>query len=164
MKNPLPVLAGAGLLVVFAAPIYALPATLSLRRGRRSGLEPLTLAEASDRIRVDYPHGYDQVEAARALVGERMVYCRRNSFDPYPRAFGRGYGYCQQMALALAEVLRRLGYEARVVHCLRCRFADGKVTSHAWVRVPVDGVAARCGPAVLGRRTKCDCICCARGT
>ena len=130
---------GAAVLLLAGLPLYALPATLSLPRGRRPGLEPLTLAQAAQRLREAHPLGAEQVEAARALVGARMAYCRRNSFDPYPRAFARGYGYCQQTALALADLLRRLGYEARAVHCVRNRFPDGKVTAHAWVRVTMDG-------------------------
>lgn len=133
------VLAGAGLLVLAGMPLYALPATWSLPRGRRPRLESLTLTQAAQDLRRAHPPGVAQVEAARALVGARMVYCRRNSFDPYPKAFDRGYGYCQQMALALADLLRRLGYEARVVHCLRNRFEDGKVAAHAWVRVTLNG-------------------------
>ena len=130
---------GAGLLILAGLPLYALPAMRSLPRGRRPGLEPLTLAEAAQELGKAYPPGAEQVEAARALVGARMAYCRRNSFDPYGRAVARGYGYCQQMGLALTDLLRRLGYAARVVHCLRNRFPEGRVTAHAWVRVTVDG-------------------------
>jgi hypothetical protein len=151
-------IAGGAAIILFAGTtLYALPATLTLPRGRRQGLGPLTLAEAADQLRSTWPVGEEQIEAARALIGERMVYCRRNSFDSYARAFTRGYGYCQQMALALTDLLQRLGYDAKVVHCLGNRFADGHVTSHAWVRVTVDGAmcdldplfwdAARCEPS-----------------
>jgi hypothetical protein len=139
LKRSVKVGLGAGLLILAGLPLYALPATWTLPRGRRAGLEPLTLAEAAQQLQEAYPPGAEQIDAARALVGARMAYCRRNSFDHYARAFGRGYGYCQQMALALADLLQRLGYEASVVHCLRNRFADGKVTSHAWVRVTLGG-------------------------
>lgn len=131
-----------GGLALLAAPVlYALPATLSLPSGQRPGLEPLTLAQAARQLAATGESGWALVEAARALVAERMAYCRRNSFDPYPRAFERGYGYCQQQAHALADLLRRLGFDARVVTALRNRFPDGSVGGHAWVRVTVGGAS-----------------------
>ncbi|MFN2201087.1 MAG: transglutaminase domain-containing protein [Caldilineaceae bacterium] len=138
LRSALAIAGGAVTLVLAGTSLYALPATLTLPRGRRPGLVPLTLAEASDDLRTAYPTGDAQIEAARALIGERMIYCRRNSFDSYSRAFSRGYGYCQQTALALNDLLRRLGYDAKVVHCLHNRFPDGRVTAHAWVRVTVN--------------------------
>jgi hypothetical protein len=68
-----------------------------------------------------------------------MQYCRRNSFDPAPKAFARGYGYCQQQAFALAGILTALGIEARVVQAFKNRFPDGNVGGHAWVRVTLGG-------------------------
>ena len=68
-----------------------------------------------------------------------MQYCRRNSYDSAGRAFERGYGYCMQHAYALADLLTRLGFETRVVQAFENEFADGTITSHAWVRVTLDG-------------------------
>jgi transglutaminase-like putative cysteine protease len=124
---------GAGL------PLYALPATLSLPAGQRPGVERLTIAQAAQRLRASGKAGMELVEAARALVGERMAYCRRNGFDNHRRAFERGYGYCQQSAYALTDLLRQVGFEVKVVHALQNRFPDGRVTSHAWVGVIVEG-------------------------
>jgi hypothetical protein len=84
-------------------------------------------------------HGWDLVEAARALVGARMPYSRRNSFQPASLAFRRGYGYCQQHAYALTGLLQRLGFETHVVYSLKNRFPDGRVTSHAWARTTLLG-------------------------
>src|SRR5512139_276353 len=92
------------LVIIVGVILYALPATLSLPRGRRPGIEPLTIQEAAQQLRLSGLGGPALVEAARRLVGERMQYCRRNSFDLYPRAFERGYGYCQQSAYALAAL------------------------------------------------------------
>ena len=125
--------------IIIGLPLYALPATLSLPPGRRPGIEKLTLAEAAKQLLVTGKTGGALVEAARALVADRMQYCRRNSFDSPARAFQRGYGYCTQQAYALADLLRRLGSEARVVHAFRNRFRDGTAGGHAWVRVTVDG-------------------------
>lgn len=130
---------GISLLTMFVAvPAYALPAMLSLSPGQRSGLEPLTISQAAMELRATGLAGKDLVEAARALVAERMAYCRRNSYDNHEKAFERGYGYCSQMADALADLLTRLGFEAEVVHAFQNRFPDGTVSSHAWVQVTVE--------------------------
>jgi transglutaminase-like putative cysteine protease len=127
------------LVIIVGVILYALPATLSLPRGRRSGVEPLSIQEAAQRLRLSGQSGPALVEAARRLVGERMQYCRRNSFDLYPRAFARGYGYCQQSAYALAALLTELGFSARVVTAFRNDFPGEGVGGHAWVHVAVDG-------------------------
>lgn len=120
-------------------PAFALPATLTLPRGQRPGIGKLTIAQAAQQLRESGRTGWDLVEAARALVAQRMQYCRRNSFDSAARAFERGYGYCVQHAYALADLLTRLGFQAKVVQAFRNRFPDGEVSSHAWVSVTVDG-------------------------
>lgn len=129
-------------LLAFAVgvPLFGLPATLSLPRGQRRGVSKLTIEQAAQQLRSNGDVvGWDRVEAARALVGQRMQYSRRNSFDSAERAFERGYGYCMQHAYALARLLQELGFEAQVVQAFQNRFADGKVTSHAWVRVTLGG-------------------------
>ena len=123
------------ILVLLGAMLYALPATASLPRGKRSGIEDLTIEEAAARIRRSGNSGKELMEQARLLVGERMQYCRRNSFDLHRKAFRRGYGYCQQEAHALAELLKELGFEAWPVHCEHCSFSHIEDTGHAWVRV-----------------------------
>jgi len=141
MKPMAKIVLFSGLALLGGLPVYALPASLSLRRGRRPGLAGLTIPQAAGQLKAPGKSGWALVEAARALVADRMAYCRRNSFDPHWRAFERGYGYCQQQAYALADLLSRLGFEARVVGALRNRFADGRVSGHAWVRVILDGQA-----------------------
>lgn len=127
------------LTIAGGVPLYALPATLSLPSGPRPGIEKLTIQQAARRLKSSGKRGWDLVEAARALVADRMQYSRRNSFDPAAKAFERGYGYCQQQAYALVGILSGLGIEAQVVHAFRNRFPDGKVGGHAWVRVTLDG-------------------------
>ncbi len=128
-----------GLLFLVGVPLYALPATLSLPRGIRPGLSPLTIDQAAARLQNGPSTGWALVEEARALVGKRMAYSRRNSFDTAQRAFERGYGYCTQHAFALVDLLTRLGFEAKVVQAFQNRFSDGEVTSHAWVIVTLEG-------------------------
>ena len=125
--------------IVAGVPLYALLATLSLPPGPRPGIEPLTIPRAAQQLRESGKTGMALVEAARVLVAERMQYSRRNSFDPAPKAFERGYGYCVQHANALVDLLTQLGFEAEVVQAFRNRFPDGGVGGHAWVRVVVDG-------------------------
>ncbi len=124
--------------IMIGVTLYALPATLSLHEGRRPPLEPLTISKEAQRLKATGKSGMELVEAARALVADRMAYCRRNSFDSHARAFERGYGYCSQHAEALADLLTQLGFKAKVVHAFRNRFPDDTVSSHAWVEVRVE--------------------------
>jgi transglutaminase-like putative cysteine protease len=126
------------LAIAVGVPAYALPATLSLPRGQRPGIGKLTILQAAQQLRERGKAGWDLVEAARALVAGRMQYCRRNSFDSAAKAFERGYGYCVQHAYALAALLTRLGFEAKVVQAFQNRFPDEEVSSHAWASVTVD--------------------------
>ena len=119
-------------------PLYALPATLTLPPGPRPGIEETTIEEAALQLKASGKSGWDLVEAARALVAERMAYSRRNSFDSADRAFERGYGYCTQHAYALSHLLAELGFEAKVVQAFQNRFSDGEVTAHAWVSVNIN--------------------------
>ena len=124
--------------ILIGVPLYAVPATLSLPPGPRPGLEELTIEQAAQELNDTGMTDWELVDAARAMVAERMQYSRRNSFDPAGRAFERGYGYCTQHAYALASLLTKLGFEAKVVQAFRNRFPDGEVTAHAWVSVSVN--------------------------
>jgi hypothetical protein len=128
-------------LIVFlvGVPLYALPATLSLSPGPRPGVKDFTIRAAAAQLEASEKKGWDLVEAARALVAERMQYSRRNSFDSAGRAFQRGYGYCTQHAYALKHLLSELDFDAKVVQAFQNRFPDRKVTAHAWVSVSLDG-------------------------
>jgi len=136
----------AALAIAAGVPLYALPATLSLPRGQRPGVAKLTIPQAAQQLRQTGETEWALVEAARALVGQRIQYCRRNSFDSAAKAFERGYGYCMQHACALAHLLAQLGFEARVVQAFQNRFPNGDVTSHAWVSVTVDGKTRHIDP------------------
>lgn len=131
----------AAILGVFllGVPLYGLPAVLTLPAGTRPGLEPLAISEAALLLAGSGKSGWELVEAARSLVEERMAYSRRNSYDSYELAFERGYGYCGQTSFALAELLSRLGFEAKVVQAFENLFPHGSVSSHSWVRVTIDG-------------------------
>lgn len=119
--------------------IIAIPATLTLPSGIRSGLEKLTITEAAQKLKGTDHREWELVKEATLLVHNRMHYCRRNSFDHYEKAFKRGYGYCQQNAFALKSLLSKLGFQARVVQSFRNRFPNGAIGSHAWVEVTING-------------------------
>lgn len=123
------------LVVIIVYTLYAIPAILSLPAGIRSGLESKTIHEAVLDLQKTGRSGKDLIEAARLLVGERMAYCRRNSYNSYKKAFKRGYGFCQQHAFALSHILEELGFEAYPVQALRTQFPDGNIGGHAWVMV-----------------------------
>ena len=125
------------IVMLIGVPLYAIPATITLPAGTRPGLEELTIQGAAAQLRESGVTDWELVEAARALVADRMQYSRRNSFDPSGRAFERGYGYCVQHSYALKYLLAELGFEATVVQAFQNRFPDGTVTSHSWVSVSV---------------------------
>lgn len=130
---------GSLFVILIGLPLYAVPATLSLPSGPRSGIEPLTIKQAAQRLKKTGLKDWRLVETARAFVADRMLYSRRNAFDPPGRAFERGYGYCTQHAFALTALLNELGFDARVVQAFKNRFPDGHVTAHAWVSVSLGG-------------------------
>lgn len=142
MKRWLMIL-GVAFIAVLATPLgftlYAIPAILSLPGGTRPGLEPLTLPKAAQHLLDTGKTGWDLVEAARALVTDRMQYSRRNSFDRDLKAFERGYGFCTQQAYALVDLLTQLGFEAKAVHAFRNEFPDGNRGGHTWVSVSLNG-------------------------
>jgi hypothetical protein len=142
MKKRLIILAIAPIAVLatyIGLALYALPATFMLLKGIRPGFKPLSLSQAAQRLLDTRKTGWDLVEAARAMVAERMQYSRRNSFDSDAKAFERGYGFCTQQAYVLVDLLTQLGFKAKAVHAFRNTFPDGTAGGHTWVRVSVDG-------------------------
>jgi len=125
--------------ILFGIPLFALPATISLGWQTRPGLARRTIEQEAEQLCESGETGWNLIEAARAMVEKRMAYCRRNSFDTAPRAFERGYGYCQQQAHALADILTRLGFTVKVVGAIRNEFPDGVIGGHAWVQVTYAG-------------------------
>lgn len=123
------------ILVIVGSVVYSLPATLSLKRGLREGIEDLSIDKALENLTQSKRKGWELIEETRKLVDNRMQYCRRNSFDSYKTAFKRGYGYCQQRAFALSYLLNHLGFASQVVYALRNRFPDGRIESHAWIKL-----------------------------
>jgi len=118
--------------------LYAIPAMISLPGGIRAGLEEQTIEEAVKALEKKDLEGLDLIEEARSLVGKRMSYCRRNSYESYEKAFKRGYGFCQQQAFALSAILEELNFEAIPVQSMRTMFPDGNIGGHSWVQVKIN--------------------------
>lgn len=108
--------------------------------------EPKTIEDAVRICREAGLEGWSLVAFAQRLVNKRMPYSFFNSFDLPKRAFERGMGYCWQQAGALNMILKRLGFNSRLVHAVRNEFPDVirdgvtlhlGVSGHAWCRVRI---------------------------
>lgn len=60
--------------IIVGLPLYALPTTLPLSPGPRPDIGDLALSEAARQLQATGMTGVGLVEAARALVAERMHY------------------------------------------------------------------------------------------
>jgi hypothetical protein len=117
------------LLVVFlggfgAFFLLTLPATRLLPKEGRAALDGITTIEdVVQASRGSGLKGWDLVAYAQGLAANKFTYSRCNPWDSPARAFERGLGYCQQQALALHEIYRRLGVDSRPVYATgHCRF------------------------------------------
>ena len=137
-------LAGAGFVVTYSrAMLRRLPDP------DRVALDGVTTIEDAARVcRQSGLHGWELVEYARNLTARKFTYSRLNTWESPARAFERGRGFCQQQALALAQIYKRLGLEARPVYATRCRFGPkvvdgipwpGGISGHDWLRVKIAG-------------------------
>lgn len=127
--------------------LFAIPATLTLPKGIRPGIDKITIEETIKKLGNSEKGNFENVEEVRKIVSKRMKYCRRNGFDSYETAFYRGYGYCAQQAYAMEYILKKLGYNAKVVQAVRNKFSNGDIGGHAWVRVVIDGEARDFDPS-----------------
>lgn len=86
--------------------------------------------------------GWPLVAAAQQAVHRQFrCYSCLSWWESPATAFSRGRGYCVQYNGALAEVLRALGFDCRLVHAFRVRMIDDPSwrMGHVWVRVRIDG-------------------------
>jgi len=115
------------------------------RPGRRRIIAVMTegsLAGAVSVCQASGAAGWDLVDQASRVVQERFTtYSVLHVWERPETAFGRRRGYCAQYNGALAQILRRLGFDAWMVYAARVRFDDNPEWSlgHAWVRVRLDG-------------------------
>lgn len=92
--------------------------------------------------------GWALVEEAQKIVSAKMSYSRRNNWDTYKQAFKRGMGYCQQQALALNHIFKKLGIDSKVVMAVKCKFPSKTIHEyqepernggHTWLQVTFKG-------------------------
>jgi transglutaminase-like putative cysteine protease len=86
--------------------------------------------------------GWDLVDQASRLVHDRFTtHSVLHAWEQPETAFRRRRGYCTQYNGALAQILRRLGFDAWMVYAARVRFDDDAewTLGHTWVRVRLDG-------------------------
>lgn len=108
--------------------------------------EPKTIDDAIRVCRETGLTGWELVKFAQSLVNRRMPYSYFNSYDFLEKAFERGMGYCWQQSGALNIILKRLGFDSRLVHSVRNEFPDVLregvtihigVSGHVWCRVRI---------------------------
>src|SRR5215212_4970913 len=123
------------------------PGLRLLPRPGRVALDGVTtIADAVAACRATGLSGWELVASAQHLAACKFHYSRRNPWDSPARAFARGLGFCQQQALALAQIYAELGITAQPVYALRCRFPPTvihgipepeRISPHTWLRVRV---------------------------
>lgn len=110
-------------------------------RVRPEGVE--TIADAIRVCRASGLQGWALVDRATVLVHEKFTkYSAWHLWETPGEAFRNSRGYCNQYNLALAEVLRGLGFDVTVVHAARVRMGSGRPwwhSGHAWLRVTHEG-------------------------
>ena len=135
----------AGLVGVLAPVVVTAPPPV-----RRPGMPASDLNSLGDVVASCRDTGLDGwalVDHATALVNQRMT---RHSvwhlWETPGVAYARQRGFSGQYNLALAHVLRQLGFHVEVVHAARVRFAAGQGpgtpwwrTGHTWLRVTHEG-------------------------
>lgn len=103
--------------------LLTIPGTRLLPAASRVSRDSVTtIADAVAACRRTGLQDWELVAYAQRLTAEKFAYCRRNPWDSPSRAFERGLGYCQQQALALNEIYRRLGIDSRPAYATKCRF------------------------------------------
>jgi hypothetical protein len=107
-----------------------------------AGVTEGSLAGAVSTCRRSGAAGWDLVDQASRLVHDRFTtYSVLHAWERPETAFRRRRGFCSQYNGALAQILRRLGFDAWLVYTARVRFDDdaGWTLGHTWVRVRFGG-------------------------
>lgn len=119
------------------------PALKDLVKRQPTGARGVVTLEGAYRLcKKTHLQGWELVDFATRLVHDKFrIYSCRNLWDPPRLAFKYGMGYCTQYNLALAALLRRLGFEVQPVFALKIasRSNPDWQMGHTWLRVTVDG-------------------------
>ena len=123
--------------------LMMLPGALRLPKYRRTSVDGVVnMKDAVEACRRSGLQGWELVTFAQKLVACKFaIYSTLNLWDPPGRAFIYGMGYCTQYNLALRQILRRLGFQTKIVFALKAHFFDNEewTMGHTWLRVTVDG-------------------------
>jgi hypothetical protein len=119
------------------------PALRDLIKRQPSGARGVVTLEGAYRLcKKTQMQGWELVDFTTRLVHDKFrIYSVRNLWDTPALAFKYGMGYCTQYNLALAQLLRRLGFEVQPVFALKIQ-SDSHPEwqmGHTWLRVMVDG-------------------------
>lgn len=88
------------------------------------------------------------VAYAQKLVSANMKYSYSNSFNMPRKAFEKGIGYCWHQSGALNMILKRLGFDSRLVYAVKNLIPDrvfngivikSHYSGHVWCRVRING-------------------------
>lgn len=125
--------------LVLAALAMAGAVALRAPRTRATGT---TLTELERRLR---DSGAEGPELANQAIREVALAFRRHSawhlWEDPERALARGRGWSHQYNTVLLLLLRRLGFDARLVHAARVRGFNRPwfMSGHTWVKVRIGG-------------------------
>jgi len=105
-------------------------------------IDDVVAACREDAARPDGPQGAELMDLATSLVNQMYSHysCWHLWLSP-AQSLAAGHGCSLQYNMALAEVLRRLGFTVHPVHASRVRMEHHPWyhTGHAWLQVEVDG-------------------------
>ncbi|MGD7733489.1 transglutaminase domain-containing protein [Propionibacteriaceae bacterium G57] len=102
-----------------------------------------TLDEATSAAQSSGLSGWELVDHVTGVVHRKFSYYSCYHWWESPaEAFARSRGQSNQYNLALASVLRRLGFEVRTVHASRVRLQRSPWwhAGHTWLEVTIDGI------------------------
>ncbi len=143
LARSLRVLGGAVAVTTSLAGLVMAPALKDLISRKQTALGSVrTLGDATRACRASGLAGWPLVSLAQHLVYDKFVfYSCRNLWDTPGLAFRYGMGYCTQYNLALAQLLRGLGFEVQPVFALRIASTIRPEwrMGHTWLRVTYGG-------------------------
>jgi transglutaminase-like putative cysteine protease len=143
MPRALKTIASAAAVTASLTGLMLAPALRDLVNRQPTGARGVVSLEGAYRLcRKTSLEGWELVDFATRLIHDKFrIYSCRNLWDTPALAFKYGMGYCTQYNLALAQLLRRLGFEVQPVFALKIqsRSKPDWQMGHTWLQVTVDG-------------------------
>jgi hypothetical protein len=125
------------------------------------GDSEVRVEEAVEQCRQSGLVGIELIEYAQRLVCLNIKYSFTNSFDLPSKAFKKGYGYCWQQASVLNLILKKLGFESKIVYSTQNIFPESlyngvvlkeHISGHAWCKVRYGGKEGDVCPGNIDNR------------